>query len=73
MAVVFQLCDSNIVDFSKCLNTKRIIIAMGRSYLLAIDESPASKNAARWCCSNVIKEGDVLHLVAVTGKPTAPP
>lgn len=43
---------------------------MGRSYLLALDESPVSKNAALWCCNNIARPDDTVHLVAVTSPPT---
>ncbi|GAB4816632.1 hypothetical protein N2152v2_003678 [Parachlorella kessleri] len=43
---------------------------MGKSLLVAIDESVASKNAAKWCCNNLVKPEDTLHLVAVTAPPT---
>lgn len=43
---------------------------MGRSWLLAIDESPPSKNGAKWCCNALVRPGDAVHLVAVTAPPT---
>lgn len=43
---------------------------MGRSFLLAVDESQASQNAAKWCCNTLVGPGDKIYLVTVTPPPT---
>ena len=42
---------------------------MGRTILLAVDDSPTSQTAALWATNNVARSGDTLHFLAVAPPP----
>lgn len=46
---------------------------MPRVIVVALDDSDAARNTAKWAAHYAAREGDALHLVSVTGPYIFPP